>query len=130
MLLAHEVGAGKTATMVIAGQELRRPGQITKPLYVVPNHMLDQFAAEFAQLYPMANVLVATSDDLSEQRPAGVRRPLRHRRLGRRRHHPLARSGGSPSTPATERAYIEAELERFTRRRRRRPRRRRLGARR
>ena len=52
VLLGHKVGAGKTATMVIAGQELRRPGQITKPLYVVPNHMLDQFAAEFAPAVP------------------------------------------------------------------------------
>ena len=82
VLLGHRVGAGKTAAMVIAGQQLRRSGQITKPLYVVPNHMLDQFAAELAQLYPMANVLVATSDDLSEQGRRRVRRPLRHRHLG------------------------------------------------
>ena len=67
VLLGHRVGAGKTAAMVIAGQQLRRAGQISKPLYVVPNHMLDQFAAELAQLYPMANVLVASRDDLSAQ---------------------------------------------------------------
>ena len=64
-LLAHRVGAGKTAAMVIAGRQLKRTGQITKPLYVVPNHMLDQFSREFSQLYPTARVLVAGKDDLA-----------------------------------------------------------------
>ena len=67
-LLAHAVGAGKTATMVIAAMEQRRLGLITKPAFVVPNHMLDQFARELLQLYPQARVLVARRDDAS---PAG-----------------------------------------------------------
>ena len=59
VLLAHAVGAGKTATMVMGGMELRRLGLVRKPAYVVPNHMLEQFAREFLQLYPQARVLVA-----------------------------------------------------------------------
>ncbi|MEW5736956.1 MAG: DEAD/DEAH box helicase family protein, partial [Thermodesulfobacteriota bacterium] len=57
--LAHAVGAGKTATMIAAGMEMRRLGLVQKPLYVVPNHMLGQFAQEFQELYPMASILVA-----------------------------------------------------------------------
>lgn len=112
VLLGHRVGAGKTATMVIAGQELRRTGQISKPLYVVPNHMLDQFAAEFRQLYPMADVLVATKADLD----AASRRAfvagcatgdwdavvMTHSTFGR-----------IPVSADTERAFIEAQQERF-----------------
>ena len=62
MLLGHAVGAGKTATMVMAGMEMKRLGLVSKPAYVVPNHMLEQFSAEFLQLYPLANVLVATRE--------------------------------------------------------------------
>ncbi len=69
-LLAHDVGAGKTATMVMASQELRRLGLVKKPCFVVPNHMLDQFARELAQLYPLAKVLVATREDTT----AGARK--------------------------------------------------------
>jgi N12 class adenine-specific DNA methylase len=65
VLLAHAVGAGKTATMVMAGMELRRLGLVTKPAYVVPNHMLDQFSRELLQLYPQARVLVADKDEVS-----------------------------------------------------------------
>lgn len=68
VLLAHAVGAGKTATMVMAGMELRRLGLVTKPAYVVPNHMLAQFSAEFLQLYPTAKVLIAGR---AETAPAG-----------------------------------------------------------
>jgi N12 class adenine-specific DNA methylase/adenine-specific DNA methylase len=63
-LLAHVVGAGKTLTMICAGMELRRLGKASKPLYVVPNHMLEQFAAEFLRAYPGANILMASKDDL------------------------------------------------------------------
>src|SRR4029453_8682883 len=59
-LLGHAVGAGKTATMVIAGMEMRRLGLTNRPAYVVPNHMLEQFSREFLQLYPQARVLVTT----------------------------------------------------------------------
>jgi len=63
-LLAHVVGAGKTLTCICAGMELRRLGKVSKPLYVVPNHMLHQFAAEFLRAYPGANILMASKDDL------------------------------------------------------------------
>jgi N12 class adenine-specific DNA methylase len=65
VLLAHGVGAGKTATMVIAGREMKRLGMVNKPAYVVPNHMLEQFSREYLQLYPQAKVLVAGRDDIS-----------------------------------------------------------------
>lgn len=61
----HEVGAGKTASMVMAVMELRRMGLITKAAVVVPNHMLEQFAREWLQLYPQARILAASSDDLA-----------------------------------------------------------------
>ena len=51
-LLAHAVGAGKTYTMVAAGIELKRLGLATKPMFVVPNHMLGQFSSELLTLYP------------------------------------------------------------------------------
>jgi N12 class adenine-specific DNA methylase len=62
VLLGHAVGAGKTATMVMAGMEMRRLGVVAKPAYVVPNHMLEQFTNELLQLYPQARVLVASKD--------------------------------------------------------------------
>ncbi len=65
-LLAHVVGAGKTFTMIAQGMEERRLGLIRKPLYVVPNHMLEQFSREFLQLYPQANILVATERDFEK----------------------------------------------------------------
>ena len=64
-LAAHPVGAGKTAEMVIAGQILRRTGKASKPLYAVPNHMLEQFSREYLQLYPAAKILVADKDEVS-----------------------------------------------------------------
>ncbi|MCP3986160.1 MAG: DEAD/DEAH box helicase family protein, partial [bacterium] len=67
-LLAHVVGAGKTFTMVSAGMEMKRTGLAQKPLYVVPNHMLEQFSREFLVLYPDANLLVATKQDLAKAR--------------------------------------------------------------
>ena len=89
VLLAHEVGAGKTAEMIIGVTELRRLGLVRKPAIVVPNHMLDQFAREWLQLYPQARVLVARRDDLRGDRRRRVRRPVRDRRLGRDRHLPV-----------------------------------------
>ena len=67
-LLAHAVGAGKTFTMAATGMKLKQAGLVKKPIYVVPNHMLEQFAREFMQLYPNAKLLVATKDDLSRDR--------------------------------------------------------------
>lgn len=61
--LNHAVGAGKTYTMIAAGMEMRRLGLVKKPLYVVPKHMLQQFANEFMELYPMANIMVADEEN-------------------------------------------------------------------
>ena len=62
-LLAHAVGAGKTFEMVAAAQESKRLGLCNKSLFVVPNHLTEQWAAEYLQLYPAANLLVATKKD-------------------------------------------------------------------
>lgn len=62
-LLAHVVGAGKTFEMVAAAMESKRLGLCQKSLFVVPNHLTEQWAAEFLQLYPSANILVATRKD-------------------------------------------------------------------
>jgi len=65
VLLGHEVGAGKTAEMVIGAMELRRLGMARKPAVVVPNHMLEQFTREWLQTYPQARVLAAGTEDLA-----------------------------------------------------------------
>ena len=62
-LLAHTVGAGKTFEMVAAAQESKRLGLCQKSMFVVPNHLIEQWAAEYLQLYPSANILVATKKD-------------------------------------------------------------------
>ena len=64
-LLAHEVGAGKTFEMVAGAMESKRLGLCNKSLFVVPNHIIEQFASEFLQLYPSANILVATKKDFA-----------------------------------------------------------------
>ncbi|MBX3602333.1 MAG: DEAD/DEAH box helicase [Rubrivivax sp.] len=66
--LFHAVGAGKTAIMVASSMELRRLGLARKPAHVVPNHMLEQYTAEFVRLYPFASVLMATKEDLAGDR--------------------------------------------------------------
>ncbi|MHA7241261.1 helicase-related protein [Arthrobacter sp. TMS1-12-1] len=63
--LFHEVGAGKTFEMVMGSMELRRLGMARKPAVVVPNHMLDQFAREWLQIYPQAQILAASATDLT-----------------------------------------------------------------
>jgi N12 class adenine-specific DNA methylase len=67
-LLAHAVGAGKTFTMAATGMKMKQAGLVKKPMYVVPNHMLEQFSREFMQLYPNAKLLVASKDDLARDR--------------------------------------------------------------
>lgn len=67
-LLAHAVGAGKTFTMAATGMKLRQAGLARKSMYVVPNHMLEQFSREFLQLYPNAKLLVAGKEDLTRDR--------------------------------------------------------------
>ncbi|WP_331718722.1 DEAD/DEAH box helicase family protein [Streptomyces sp. NBC_00212] len=69
-LLAHVVGAGKTATMAAGAMELRRTGLAKKPALVVPNHMLKQWTREFRQLYPNAKILAISASDLSVKRRA------------------------------------------------------------
>jgi len=69
-LLAHVVGAGKTYTMVAAGIELKRLGLASKPMFVVPNHMLAQFSSELLTLYPTANILVAGKEDFEASKRA------------------------------------------------------------
>jgi N12 class adenine-specific DNA methylase len=67
-LLAHCVGAGKTFTMAATGMKMKQAGLVKKPMYVVPNHLLEQFAREFMQLYPNAHLLVAAKEDLTRDR--------------------------------------------------------------
>jgi N12 class adenine-specific DNA methylase len=111
-LLAHDVGAGKTATMVIAGQEMRRLGLITKPAYVVPNHMLEQFSREYLQLYPQARVLIAAKDDTS---PAARKRFVARCALGE--WDAVVMTGSSfrriPVSEATQAEFIAASVAAF-----------------
>ena len=66
-LLAHTVGAGKTFEMIAAGMESKRLGLCTKPMYAVPNNIINDFASDFYTLYPAAHILVATNRDLSRE---------------------------------------------------------------
>src|SRR5207245_1654917 len=67
-LLAQAVGAGKTFTMAAAGMKMKHAGLIQKPMYVVPNHLLEQFGREFLHLYPNAKLLIASKEDLARER--------------------------------------------------------------
>ena len=67
-LLAHSVGAGKTFEMATASMELKRLGIANKPMFVVPNHLTEQWGQEFLRLYPNANVLVATKKDFQKEK--------------------------------------------------------------
>jgi N12 class adenine-specific DNA methylase/adenylate kinase family enzyme len=64
-LIDHVVGAGKTWTAIMSGMEQKRLGLVQRPMYVVPNHMLEQFSREFYQAYPDAKLLIATKDNMS-----------------------------------------------------------------
>ena len=67
-LLAHAVGAGKTNAMAAAGMKMKQAGLIRRAIYVVPNHMLEQFGREFMQLYPNARLLIAGKEDFTKER--------------------------------------------------------------
>lgn len=109
-LLAHVVGAGKTATMAAGAMELRRTGLAKKPCIVVPNHMLKQWSREFRQLYPNAKILAITASDLSKKNRAKF--------MGRI-------AGGDwdavilthnafnvvPVRPETQRSYLDREMQ-------------------
>ena len=66
--LFHEVGAGKTAEMIMGAMEMRRMGLVAKPVIVVPNHMLEQFTREWLQIYPQARILAASTLDLTAEK--------------------------------------------------------------
>ncbi|MGO9954738.1 MAG: helicase-related protein [Solirubrobacteraceae bacterium] len=107
--LFHQVGAGKTAEMIIGVTELRRLGMVRKPCLVVPNHMLEQFSREYLQLYPQARVLAASSQDLAGEK--------RRRFVARAASNDwdavlMTRSAFEriPVTPETQARYIEKEL--------------------
>lgn len=65
--LAHAVGAGKTLEMVCGGMEMKRLGQIRKPLYIVPNHMLQQFSSDFQAAYPLAHIMIADEENFGKE---------------------------------------------------------------
>lgn len=67
-LLAHSVGAGKTFEMATASMELKRLGVANKPMFVVPNHLTEQWGSEFLRLYPNANILIATKKDFQKNK--------------------------------------------------------------
>jgi len=110
VLLAHEVGAGKTAEMIMGVTELRRLGLARKPAIVVPNHMLEQFAREWLQLYPQSRVLVARRDQLR-----GDRRRLFVGRCATGDWDGIVMSRSAferiPLSPAEQAAYMERQLD-------------------
>src|SRR4029077_11877889 len=67
-LLAHVVGAGKSAVMAATAMKMKQSGLIKKPVCVVPNHLLEQFAREFQHVYPNARLLVAGKEDFTRER--------------------------------------------------------------
>jgi N12 class adenine-specific DNA methylase len=80
-LLAHVVGAGKTFEMVAAAQESKRLGSAKRACLWFPITLTEQWASEYLQLYPSANILVATKKDFEAKEPKEVLRQDRHRRL-------------------------------------------------
>jgi N12 class adenine-specific DNA methylase len=109
VLLAHEVGAGKTAEMIMGVTELRRLGLIRKPAIVVPNHMLEQFASDWLQTYPRARILVARRDDLRGDRR---RRFIARCATGNWDGIVMSRSAFEriPLSAGEQRAYLDREL--------------------
>ena len=112
-LLAHAVGAGKTYEMTAAAMESKRLGLCSKSLFVVPNHLTEQWAAEFLQLYPSANILVATKKDFETKN--------RKRFCGRiaTGHYDAIIIGHSqfekiPMSIERQRAILEQQLEEVT----------------
>ncbi len=107
--LFHEVGAGKTAEMIMGVTELRRIGLIARPAIIVPNHMLEQFAREWLQLYPQAKILIARREDMAAAR----RRDLVARcATGDWDGVIMSRSAFEriPLSPAQQAAYLDREL--------------------
>jgi N12 class adenine-specific DNA methylase len=111
-LLAHEVGAGKTAEMVMGAMELRRLGLANKPMVVVPNHMIDQFRREWLQLYPRAELLVGEADDVAGA--DGRRRFVARVAAGDWDGVVISHSafGRVPLSPENQAAYLQRETDR------------------
>ncbi|MBU2547884.1 MAG: DEAD/DEAH box helicase family protein, partial [Proteobacteria bacterium] len=109
-LLHHVVGAGKTWTMVAAGMEMKRLGLISKPMYMVPNHMVDQFAKEFLELYPAANIMTIGPEDV-----AANRRKLTTSRIATGNWDAViiraTTFGKIPVSPEMETKFIEAQIK-------------------
>lgn len=114
VLLAHEVGAGKTAEMAIGAMELRRLGLVRKPAIVVPNHQLAQWAHDFASLYPRARLLIATKADLTaaRRREFVARAATGDWDAVLMTHSAFERL---PMSLETQRAYLDREAEEMTR---------------
>ncbi|HEV2374082.1 MAG TPA: helicase-related protein, partial [Streptosporangiaceae bacterium] len=110
VLLAHEVGAGKTAELVMGAMELRRLGLARKPAIVVPNHMIEQFAREWLQLYPQARVLVARREELQGERR---RQFVARCATGEWDGIIMSRSAFEriPMSPQAQRDYLDRELD-------------------
>ena len=108
--LFHEVGAGKTAEMIMGAMEMRRMGLIAKPVVVVPNHMLEQFGREWLQIYPRARILAASSADLTADR-----RRLFVARVAANEWDAVILTQGAfakiPLRPETQTAYIQRQVD-------------------
>ncbi|MCW2632702.1 MAG: helicase domain protein, partial [Pseudonocardia sp.] len=109
VLLAHEVGAGKTLEMIVGCMELRRLGMAQKPAVVVPNHMLEQFSREWMQAYPQARILAASTEDLTRDR-----RRLFVARVATGDWDAVILSRSAferlPLSPDAQRAYLDGQL--------------------
>ncbi|MCF1459503.1 MAG: PLxRFG domain-containing protein [Shewanella sp.] len=112
-LLDHVVGAGKTFTMVAAAMELKRTGLAKKPLMVVPNHLVAQWAEDFARLYPNARVLAATKEDFSTHKR---REMLARISTGNWDAVIMAHTsfGKMPTDPKTEQWFIRQQIKDIT----------------
>lgn len=108
-LADHVVGAGKTFALIAAGLELRRTGMAKKPMYVVPNHLVQQWSNDFLKLYPNANILVPSKADFSKE---GRKRMFARIATGDWDAVIVAHSSFKklPSEPAEEQAFIEQQI--------------------
>ena len=111
-LLAHATGSGKTASLCMGVMELRRLGLVRKPVIVIPNHMLEQWAREFAALYPRARLLIASRDDVTRERRRGF---VARCATGDWDAVLMTRSAFErvPMPRDVQRAYLDQEVERF-----------------
>ncbi|OYO08831.1 helicase [Enemella evansiae] len=108
--LFHEVGAGKTAEMIMGVMEMRRMGLISKPVVVIPNHMLEQFSREWLQIYPQARILAASSKDLT----ADKRRLFVARASANEWDGVLLTQGAFEKIPLrteTQQTYVQAQVD-------------------